>query len=87
MSLGGIRNIDNVAPQTFVSLAKSLGINPDMLKSLGRPIVQHALQALRDAGEGAYGPVRESTPYVADDLAEDIAPRLEVLTAFCEGRG
>ena len=30
------------------------------------------------------GPVLESTPYIADDLIEDIAPRREILRTFCQ---
>lgn len=43
------------------------------------------LDVLACAGDGAYGPVLESTPYIAEDLIADIAPRVEVLRSFASG--
>lgn len=43
------------------------------------------LDALECASEGAYGPVLESTPYIAEDLIADSAPRVEVLRSFASG--
>ena len=87
MSIGETRDIDAVDPNSFVRLASDFGMSAAALRRLVQPIVDHALEALRDAGEGRYGEVLASTPHIADDLMEDIAPRLEVLRAFCEGAG
>lgn len=83
MSLGGARNIDDIAPSTFGNLAHELEITETALKRLARPLADRIEGAIRAAGDGEMGPVMESTPYIADDLIEDIAPRRDVLHAFC----
>jgi sortase A len=47
------------------------------------PIVDNAEAAIREAGSESLGPSQEFLPYLADDLQEDIAPRLRVLEEFC----
>lgn len=83
MSFGGERDIDDVTPLTFSTLARELGMTDNALKKLVQPLVEHIEEAIRAAGDGAMGPVLESTPYIADDLIEDIAPRRAVLESFC----
>lgn len=84
MSLGGSRNIDEVAPSTFSALARELGITEAALKRLASPLAERIEDAIRAAGDGSMGPVLESTPYIADGLIEDIAPRREILRTFCQ---
>lgn len=84
MVFGGAESIDEVTPETFKRVAQDLGITAGALKRLAAPIAERLLPALAQAGEGELGDVLESTPYVADDLASDVKPRLEVLRAFCE---
>lgn len=83
MELGGTRAIDKIEAQNFTELAHSLGITPAALKSLARPLVEKTVPAILNAGQGLRGAVLESTPYVAEDLIEDVAPRLAVLEAWC----
>ena len=45
--------------------------------------VERAPEAMRTAADGG-GPALASTPYIADDLVEDMAPRRAVLKAFCD---
>lgn len=83
MDFGGARAIDDVTPSTFARLADDLGISAGALAELARPIVCGLFDAIDQAEEGEFGDVLESTPYIADDMSEDIAPRLEMLRTFC----
>lgn len=83
MGLGGVRSIDDVAPEALCAFAREIGLAPSALQALARPLAEHAASAISAAGRGEYGPVPESTPYVADDLVDDLQPRLEVLKRFC----
>ncbi len=83
MDFGGVRSIDDVDPSAFERLADDLGIARTALVELARPIAEKLPEAIAKAGSGAFGIVQESTPYIADDLLEDIAPRIEVLRGFC----
>ena len=84
MALGGVRAIDEVRPDTFDALAGELGITKAALRTLVRPLVERASEAMRTAADGGCGPTLASTPYIADDLVEDMAPRRAVLKAFCD---
>ena len=83
MELGGTRDIDEIEPRSFTRLAHDLGITPAALKSLARPLVEKTVPAILSAGQGLRGDVLESTPYVAEDLVEDMAPRLAMLAEWC----
>ena len=83
MRIGGERDIDLVSPQTLSQLARELGIATTVLKSLGKRIVDNAIPAIASSGEGESGTVLPSTPFVAEDLIKDMAPRMEILSAFC----
>ena len=65
-------------------MAEDLGISPKALVDLAGPIVKRIASAVEKAAEGdaAY----ESTACVAEDLIEDMLPRLEVLETFCHAR-
>lgn len=84
MAIGGEREIDDVKPSTFNLLASDLGITKAALRALAMPIAESLTKAINAAGNGHTGAVLASTPYIADNLAEDFAPRIEVLRAFCE---
>lgn len=85
MTLGDARTVDKVVPGSFSTLAEHIGMKASALRSLAKPIADNVVEAIGRAGSGSMGSVLESTPYVADDLINDIAPRLEILRAFCEG--
>lgn len=85
MAIGGVRAIDDVDPAALANLANDLGITKAALQKFARDILDNAAGAIGAAGDGAYGPVFDSTPYVADDLVEEMGPRLEVLDTFCIG--
>ncbi len=83
MSFGKERDIDGIKPETFLDLAKQLGIAPRALRAIMKPIADNILNAISKAGSGACGNVFDSTPYIADDLVDDIAPRVEIMQEFC----
>ena len=84
MNYGDTRDIDEVGVSCFAGVAKALGMAPKNLAKLAKPIVDGLDSAVRDAGDGKYGEVLETTPYVADNLRVDMACRLEVLGAFVD---
>ena len=84
MVIGGEREIDEVEPSTFNLLASDLGITKAALQTLAWPIAENLAKSIGAAGNGHSGTVLASTPYIADDLVEDMTPRIEVLKAFCE---
>lgn len=83
MAVGGALDIRDVKPSSFDLLASSLGITSSYLRSIVAPIVDNAEAAIREAGSEPLGPSQDFLPYLADDLQEDIAPRLRVLEEFC----
>ena len=85
MRLGGARTIDEVTPDSLHALAADLGIRDSALRRLARPLVEGMVDGVRRASEGELGPVLESTPYIADDLIEDMMPRVRVLSEYCAG--
>lgn len=85
VAIGGVRAIDDVDSAAPANLAKDLGITKAALQGFARDIDDNAVTAIDAAGAGAYGSVLDSTPHVADDLVEEMSPRLEVLEAFCNG--
>lgn len=82
MRIGNASIIDEVAPSDFAKLAADLGIAPSALKRIGAVMLASAAGALDEAAAGVARsfPV---APYLADDIKEDMAPRMEVLGAFC----
>ena len=85
MRLGDARTIDEVSPDSLHALAADLGIRDSALRRLARPLVEGMVDGVRRASEGELGPVLESTPYIADDLIEDMMPRVRVLSEYCAG--
>lgn len=83
MAVGGARDIRDVKPSSFDLLASSLGITSSYLRSIVAPIVDIVEVAIREAGNESLEASQEFLPYLADDLQEDIAPRLRVLEEFC----
>lgn len=84
MNYGNTRDIDKVDASCFAGVSKALGMTPKNLANLAAPIVENLDAAVRDAGDGKYCDVLETTPYVADNLRDDMTGRLEVLSAFVD---
>lgn len=83
MAMGGVRPIDEVGPETFDALAHELGMTRGALRRVCRGLVDRAVPAIEAAGNGEMGAVMDSTPFVAEDLVEDLRPRLAVMRRFC----
>lgn len=83
MAVGDALDIRDVKPSSFDLLAVNIGITSSYLRSIIAPIIDNAEAAIREAGNESLGPSQEFLPYLADDLQEDIAPRLRVLEEFC----
>lgn len=83
MRVGDARTIDEVTPASFRALAVDLGIRDAALRRLARPLVEGLVKGVRDAAEGAFGEVLESTIHVAEDLVKDMAPRVRTLSEYC----
>ena len=86
MRIGDARTVDEVTADSFRALAADLGIRDSALRRLASPLVEGLVEGVRRAGEGEFGDVLESTPYVADDLIENMMPRVGVLSEYCSGR-
>lgn len=82
IAIGGVRDIDAVGVDTLEVLAAELGMKRGALQRLARPMVDSVEGAISRAGSGKEGAVLASTPYVADDLVEEMQPRLKVLREF-----
>lgn len=87
MRIGGAPTIDEVDADSFRALARELGVRDSALRRLATPLVEGLADGIRRAGEGAFGTVLASTPYVAEDLVEDMAPRLGILSEYCTAAG
>lgn len=82
MRIGNTAVIDNITPENFCLFAKELQITSKTLQELCAPFLQQLLPALSDIAKNISEdfPV---APYIADDLIEDIQPRIKVLERFC----
>ena len=84
IAIGGVRDIDAVNVDTLEALATELGMKRGALRQLAHPMADNVEGAISRAGSGKEGAVFASTPpYVADDLVEEMQPRLGVLREFC----
>lgn len=76
--LGSTRAIDSVTPKDFDLLARDLGVGSRRMKRVCREMSEMVVQAIFDAGE-KYLDVFPALPYVAEDLVDDMEPRLAVV--------
>lgn len=83
MNYGGLRTIDEISARSFEQVAFDLGVTKAALQGIARVCINNTHKAIQAAGDGKMGAVLESTPYVADDLIEDILPREAILEEFC----
>lgn len=82
MAIGEHSDIDEVTTADFAILADRLGISTRVLRGIANTFAEHAIPALRSEGARLGGEGYESAPHIADDIEEDIAPRLEVLSSL-----
>ena len=86
MHVGDAHMIDEVSPASFRALASDLGIRDSALIRLMAPLAENIMEGIRRAGEGEFGAVLESTPYVAEDLINNMVPRVGIMSEYCSGR-
>lgn len=85
MLMGSVRRIDDVTPATFADLAAELGLKLAVLRTRAKEISEKLFDAVAAAGNGAFGDVLDSTVFIAEDLIEDMEPRMAVLREFAGG--
>ncbi|MEC4176166.1 HipA domain-containing protein [Adlercreutzia sp. R7] len=82
MAIGEHSDIDGVTTADFAVLAEQLGVGMKVLRGIATTFTEQAIPALRNEGarlgDEGYG----TAPYIADDIEEDILPRLELLTTL-----
>ncbi len=85
MAIGEHRVIDQVEPGDFTLLAEGMGLTEGALKRIARDLVGRIVPAVMAAGD-LNTPAGDSLSFDAEDLVDDMAPRLKVLSAFALGR-
>ena len=81
MRLGSTRIIDEVGPDDFLLLADELGLGRKRMKSICGELASAIVDAVGEAGERA-GKVLPELPYAAEDLLDDMEPRLKVVESI-----
>lgn len=79
MAIGRHRMLDEVEPEDFSVLARAAGMSPRATRVLAAEMVDAIIPAFMEAGEAAD---LEILPYNAEDLIDDMQPRLRVLEKF-----
>ena len=82
MAIGGHSDIDEVTIADFAILAEQLGVGIKLLRDIAGTFAEHALPALREEGNRLDNEDYKAAPYIADDIEEDIMPRLELLASL-----
>lgn len=77
MRLGETAAIDEVGADDLRAFARMIGVDARELAAIAHALAEAVPAALRKAGSSL--PAFPELPYVADDLLEEAAPRLEVL--------
>ena len=78
MRLGNATEIDDVIPDDFMLLADDLGIGRKAMVRICAELRDGTPDAIHVAGYH-FASKSEAIPYTADDLIENMAPRLAVL--------
>lgn len=84
MAIGEHRVIDDVVPGDFALLAGDLGLAASALRRMARELTDRIVPAVMAAGEKDM-PSGVSLEFDAEDLVDDMFPRLEVLGEFARG--
>lgn len=84
MAYGSARSIDEIGPDDLVGVARALGITTRSFRSVCQDVASSVGEFVLDAAD-AVPDAPESLPFVAEDLVDDMRPRLEVLLRFSRG--
>ena len=76
--LGSTRNIDGVSADDFTLLARDIGMGPKRMRRICAHVGETVEAAIMDAGTALDG-ILDGISYAAEDLIEDMAPRLAVV--------
>lgn len=82
MATGEHTDIEEVTTADFAILADQLGISMRVLRNIVDTFAEKALPSLREEGTQLASEGYDAAPYIADDIEEDIAPRLEILSSL-----
>lgn len=82
MAIGEHLDIGEVVAGDFRILAEQLGVGMNLLRSIASRFADNALPSLRAEGDRLEDEGYGTAPYIADDIEEDIAPRLELLACL-----
>ena len=80
MAIGNHLDIQEVVPEDFHLMAKQIGINIRLIRNIVKDLQQQASAALDVEGSLLNEQGFRSAPYIADELREEMLPRLEVLS-------
>lgn len=81
MRIGGASDIDAVDSKALENFCGSLGMRPAVLKKQCASVIEHVAPAIETAAD-RLNKAFPQLPYYADDLLEDMQPRLAVLKHF-----
>lgn len=80
MTIGEHRDIDAVTPGDFGLLADEIHLGVRFVRRVADSLVSNITTSLMSTAESPEA--LESTPYIAEDLVDDMQPRLKVLKRF-----
>lgn len=79
MAIGNHLDITDVEPDDFRIAAEQMGVNVHLMRTMVKDFHKKARAALDAEGNALGNQGFAAAPYIADDLQEEICPRLEVL--------
>ena len=79
MRIGSTRSIDEVLPRDFGLLAREIGMGARRMRQICDELSCTLVPAIADVGE-RYSQVLPELPYTAEDLIDDLGPRLKVVS-------
>ena len=80
MAIGNHLDIREVTSEDFHIMAERIGINMRLIRNMVKEFQQQATAALNAEGNLLSEQGFKSAPYIADELREEMLPRLEVLS-------
>ncbi|WP_165173211.1 HipA domain-containing protein [Adlercreutzia sp. ZJ242] len=80
MAIGNHMEITEVEPADFRLLAEQMGVNVRLMRAAVKVFQERAIAALGAEGDALGSRGFATAPFIADDLQEEVYPRLEVLS-------
>lgn len=79
ISIGAKHLLEDVRKEDLLGLAQQLVLSPKLVKGFAGKLVETLVPALQASGRELGTQGFEEAPYIADEMEEDIASRIEVL--------